>query len=216
MNVEIKKQTFLSPQPPEHRHKLSATSGDIIDYSMKSSNKKESAAKYWKKEHRGKWAEKGESPTKRLIEMKDSHWNHASGFKEKKKDEKYHLNYVISPKKSYVVEPSQGKIDYDSIRLKLEETEKETKKSETKRKKEEELRKKKEELMEEICKQEVTKYRIMNSRSNASLRPNASSTMISNSLGPNKQDLSYNEKFRHGVKIQEKHGVRARLREENL
>jgi hypothetical protein len=216
MNVEIKKQTFLSPQPPEHRIKLSTASGDIIDYSLKSSGQKESAARYWKKEHRGKWAEKGESPTKRLIEMKESHWNHTSGFKERQQEEKYALNYVISPKKSYVVEPCAGKIDYDSIRLKLEDESKksESKKSESKKK--QDLIKKKEELMEEICKQEVTKYRIMNSRSDASLRHNASSTVMSASLGASKHDLSYNEKFRHGVKIQQKHGVRARLREENL
>lgn len=81
MNVEIRKQ-FMSPQPPEHRNNFSQGSGDIIDYALKSatsgykSGKKESAAKFWKKEHRGKWAEKGESPTKRLIELKDSHWNH--------------------------------------------------------------------------------------------------------------------------------------------
>lgn len=38
----------------------------------------------------------------------------------------------------------------------------------------------------------------------------------SSMLSPHREELSYNEKFRHGVRIQEKHGVRARLREENL
>jgi hypothetical protein len=47
--------------------------------------------------------------------------------------------------------------------------------------------------MEEICKQEVTKYRIMNSRSDASLRHNASSTVMNASLGASKHDLSYND-----------------------
>jgi hypothetical protein len=59
--------------------------------------------------------------------------------------------------------------------------------------KKQDLIKKKEELMEEICKQEVTKYRIMNSRSDASLRHNASSTVMNASLGASKHDLSYND-----------------------
>jgi len=48
--------------------------------------------------------------------MKDSQWNHertASGIQNQAD---YSLKYTTSPKKSYVVEPKEGKIDYSKAK----------------------------------------------------------------------------------------------------
>lgn len=55
---------------------------------------------------------KGSSPTKRLIEMKGSKWAHDKKSHVISEKAEYSLTYTTSPKKSYVVEPKEGKIDY--------------------------------------------------------------------------------------------------------
>lgn len=59
---------------------------------------------------------KGTSPTKRLIEMKKSSWAHKKGADDIQKNGKYSIKYTTSPKKSYVVEPTEGKIDYSKAK----------------------------------------------------------------------------------------------------
>jgi predicted HicB family RNase H-like nuclease len=58
------------------------------------------------------WMKKGSSPTKRLIEMKKGNSAHTKSVKEIQKNGKYSIKYTTSPKKTYVIEPKQGKIDY--------------------------------------------------------------------------------------------------------
>lgn len=71
-----------------------------------------------KKEHKDKWMKKGSSPTKRLMEMKTAAHSHQPAAKkvQKSKDKcknEYTLRYVSSPKKSYVVNPKEGEINYN-------------------------------------------------------------------------------------------------------
>ena len=56
------------------------------------------------------------SPTKRLMQQKDAAWRHKEFLTKKigKPDaETYSLTYVASPKKTYIIQPQGGEIDYD-------------------------------------------------------------------------------------------------------
>lgn len=56
------------------------------------------------------------SPTKRLIQQKDAAWNHKAFLQQKMgkvSTETYSLTYVASPKKTYVIQPQGGEINYD-------------------------------------------------------------------------------------------------------
>jgi hypothetical protein len=61
---------------------------------------------------------KGSSPTKRLMQMKNAEWGHDKAAKDAKEKGDYSLKYTTSPKKSYVMEPKDGKIDYSKINKK--------------------------------------------------------------------------------------------------
>jgi len=50
--------------------------------------------------------------------MKNSQWAHKKGINEVQANDKYSIKYIISPKKSYVVEPQGGKIDYSKANQK--------------------------------------------------------------------------------------------------
>ncbi len=76
-------------------------------------------------EHKGKWLDKGQSPTKSLIgksnsvsllaEMKKASHVHTPSVKKvnnRSVSNNYSLRYVTSPKKSYVVNPKDGEINY--------------------------------------------------------------------------------------------------------
>lgn len=57
---------------------------------------------------------KHDSPTRRLMQMKESTWNHKGHFHNKlRKTQDYSLSYQIGPDKAYVVEPHGGEINYD-------------------------------------------------------------------------------------------------------
>jgi hypothetical protein len=55
------------------------------------------------------------SPTKRLIQQKDSTVLHKQIF-QNHHTQKYGLHYTSSPGKSYVIEPEGGELDYDLAR----------------------------------------------------------------------------------------------------
>lgn len=59
---------------------------------------------------------KGSSPTKRLIEMKKSTWAHNKKAKNVQEQTEYSLKYTTSPKKTYVMDPHEGKIDYSKAK----------------------------------------------------------------------------------------------------
>ena len=71
-----------------------------------------------KPERKGKWMEKGSSPTKRLIQMKGSKWGHEKKSNEIQGQSNYTLKYTTSPQMSYVMEPKEGKIDYSKSKKK--------------------------------------------------------------------------------------------------
>jgi hypothetical protein len=57
---------------------------------------------------------KHESPTKRLIEQKNSTFEHKEIFhKNIRNTNGYKIHYTSSPEKSYVIEPKGGELDYD-------------------------------------------------------------------------------------------------------
>lgn len=62
---------------------------------------------------------RGDSPTKRLIEMKRAaHIHHKSVVDIKKNNitNNYSIKYVASPEKSYLVNPIEGEIDYSKAK----------------------------------------------------------------------------------------------------
>lgn len=61
---------------------------------------------------RGPDDEKHDSPTKRLISLKNSTFDHKKVMKNNIKRQEYSLTYCGSPQKSYVVEPHGGEINY--------------------------------------------------------------------------------------------------------
>ena len=55
-----------------------------------------------------------DSPTRRLMQMKDSCWKHKEKFsKDRVRTQDYSLTYCTSPDKAYVIEPHGGEINYD-------------------------------------------------------------------------------------------------------
>lgn len=56
--------------------------------------------------------EKHESPTKRLIQHKDSTFKHKKVMQDQIQRSNYSLTYCPSPGKSYVIEPHGGEINY--------------------------------------------------------------------------------------------------------
>lgn len=80
-------------------------------------------------EHKGKWMKRGESPTKRLIgkqylfnlsiDMKEAaHLHHPDVVRLNSfhVENNYSIKYVASPKKSYLVNPKEGEIDYSDAK----------------------------------------------------------------------------------------------------
>jgi hypothetical protein len=64
---------------------------------------------YYKADHK-----KHESPTRRLMEMKESCWKHKTHFKDTlRRNQDYSLTYCTSPDKAYVIEPHGGELNYD-------------------------------------------------------------------------------------------------------
>ena len=54
------------------------------------------------------------SPTKRLIDQKNSCWAHKEIIKDNMRaSQSYKMHYTTSPDKSYVIEPKGGELDYD-------------------------------------------------------------------------------------------------------
>ena len=61
------------------------------------------------------------SPTRRLMNMKESTWKHKQHMYDNlQKNKNYSLTYCISPDKAYIVEPHGGEIDYDQADKNLE------------------------------------------------------------------------------------------------
>lgn len=60
--------------------------------------------------------EKHESPTKRLIDQKNTCADHKD-YINKKLTKEYGIHYTSSPGVSYVIEPINGEINYKSARL---------------------------------------------------------------------------------------------------
>lgn len=58
------------------------------------------------------------SPTKRLIAQKQAAWNHKAVLNPHREANKYGLHYNCSPRKSYVIEPEGGELNYDLARNK--------------------------------------------------------------------------------------------------
>lgn len=56
-----------------------------------------------------------DSPTRRLMQMKDSCWKHKEKFSKDRvrTDGAYSLTYCTSPDKAYVIEPHGGEINYN-------------------------------------------------------------------------------------------------------
>lgn len=50
--------------------------------------------------------------------MKGAKWAHEKGTSDIQKKSGYSIRYTTSPKKSYVVEPKEGKIDYSKAKNK--------------------------------------------------------------------------------------------------
>lgn len=50
--------------------------------------------------------------------MKDSKWAHEKKSSDIQNASKYSIKYTTSPKKSYVIEPKEGKIHYEESRKK--------------------------------------------------------------------------------------------------
>ena len=62
----------------------------------------------------GKNPPKHKSPTKRLMQQKDAAVNHKTFLsKNLSKGDEYSLTYVTDPKKTYVIQPREGEINYD-------------------------------------------------------------------------------------------------------
>lgn len=54
------------------------------------------------------------SPTRRLMNMKESTWKHKQHMSDNMiRNSNYKLTYCISPDKAYMVEPHGGEINYD-------------------------------------------------------------------------------------------------------
>ena len=59
------------------------------------------------------------SPTKRLMQQKEAAWKHKAFLsKNLHKGDKYSLTYVCDPKKTFVIQPREGEIDYDMAEAK--------------------------------------------------------------------------------------------------
>lgn len=56
---------------------------------------------------------KHDSPTKRLISMKNTAFEHKKVLNENVQKGDYSLTYITSPGKSTVMEPHDGELDYD-------------------------------------------------------------------------------------------------------
>ena len=57
---------------------------------------------------------KHESPTRRLMQMKESTWKHKSHFQGTlRRTQDYSLTYCTSPDKAYIIEPHEGELNYD-------------------------------------------------------------------------------------------------------
>ena len=62
----------------------------------------------------GKNPPKHKSPTKRLVQQKDAAWDHKTHLKNNlAQSNAYSLTYVVDPKKTYVIAPKDGEIDYE-------------------------------------------------------------------------------------------------------
>lgn len=64
---------------------------------------------------------KHKSPTKRLIQLKNSTWDHKTKIKNTIAKGDYSQTYCISPGKSYVIEPQGGELNYDIANKKPKE-----------------------------------------------------------------------------------------------
>jgi hypothetical protein len=54
------------------------------------------------------------SPTRRLMQMKESTWKHKQHFQDTlRRTQDYSLTYCTSPDKAYVIEPQGGELNYD-------------------------------------------------------------------------------------------------------
>ena len=67
----------------------------------------------------GKKPKKHASPTKRLIQQKDSAWKHKEflvnnnvNYLKRNEYDQYSLAYVCDPKKTFVIQPKDGEINY--------------------------------------------------------------------------------------------------------
>jgi len=61
----------------------------------------------------GEKPKKHVSPTKRLMQQKEAAWTHKTHMKNNlASNDDYKLTYIIDPKKSYVIQPKEGEIDY--------------------------------------------------------------------------------------------------------
>lgn len=61
---------------------------------------------------------KHESPTRRLMQQQKAAWDTKSVLYQKVKSgelsmQDYSLTYVVDPKKTYVIQPKEGEINYD-------------------------------------------------------------------------------------------------------
>ena len=57
---------------------------------------------------------KHDSPTRRLMDMKEATWKHKSHFQNTlRRTQDYSLTYCTSPDKAYVIEPHGGELNYD-------------------------------------------------------------------------------------------------------
>jgi hypothetical protein len=57
--------------------------------------------------------EKHQSPTKRLVTLKNSTQDHKKAMKDNIERGDYSLTYCSSPGKSYIIEPHGGALNYD-------------------------------------------------------------------------------------------------------
>ena len=57
---------------------------------------------------------KHKSPTKRLMQQKEAAWTHKTHLKNNlAKSDAYSLTYVCDPKKTFVIQPKDGEINYE-------------------------------------------------------------------------------------------------------
>ena len=66
----------------------------------------------------GAGVKKHESPTRRLMDQQKASWRHKDHLYKKMRSgdidfQEYSLTYTVDPKRTYVIQPKEGEINYD-------------------------------------------------------------------------------------------------------